>query len=218
MIRISRSKLLFIHIPKTAGSSITSVLMDPANGGELFLGKHSDLAALGACPEMALHEWSIFTVIRNPFEQVLSFYHHLRKPLYMSHAQLSKDYPGFNGRLLPEWACEIAMSNNFSDYARIIYSDENKDAPQARWFRDLTCWFLPSIPSVRSIDFIRHENLVAETERLFARHDIIGTLKHLGASSRLSLTPSYHDVYCQETRSLVEARFCTTLEMFNYGF
>jgi hypothetical protein len=88
-------KFLFIHVPKCAGESITEVLLRPENGGRMFLGKHfTYLQAADALGE-SIHDLYSFAVVRNPYEQVLSFYEHLRKPLFVPAEELELQYPGW---------------------------------------------------------------------------------------------------------------------------
>lgn len=155
-------------------------------------------------------------MIRNPFEQVLSFYHHLRKPLYLSTEQLEHDYPGYDGKLLPKWASSIAMDNDFSAYVHYVYSDCNSSLPQSRWFRDLTSWFAWADGSVASIRVIRYESFKTDLASFFDDKGITGDIQWIGASSRLGLTSSYRDFYCSSAKAIIERRFLRTLTMFDY--
>jgi hypothetical protein len=81
-----RRRFLFVHVPRCAGESITERLLDPANGGGQFLRKHSRYAEAEQVMADEIHRFIAFAVVRNPYDQAVSFYEHLRKPLYMDAA------------------------------------------------------------------------------------------------------------------------------------
>ena len=93
MILGTRKRFLFVHIPKCAGESITALLLNPLNGGTEWLRKHSTYRDAAQTLGHELKTFTVFTVVRNPFAQVFSFYEHLRKPLWMTAEQIEAHYP-----------------------------------------------------------------------------------------------------------------------------
>jgi len=65
LFNINNKRILFIHIPKTAGTSILSCL----NDGKDFKIKHS---LLKTYPSAILDSFIVFSVIRNPFDRFVS--------------------------------------------------------------------------------------------------------------------------------------------------
>jgi hypothetical protein len=82
-----RHRLLFVHIPKTAGSAITDALerLDPSALTSLpFARRTKHLTAREIAPRAALlglplSRLYVFAVVRNPYERFASLYHYLRK-------------------------------------------------------------------------------------------------------------------------------------------
>jgi hypothetical protein len=92
-------KFVFVHIPKTAGTSVTSVLsrytnycdqeigatefgerVQPAYQRRFGLGKHSTAAALrNVMGHVKWKQYFSFAFVRDPFARCLSTYHFLRK-------------------------------------------------------------------------------------------------------------------------------------------
>ena len=84
-----RYKAIFIHIPKTAGTSIYTVLSIPQNEKHFYtaahkIPSHQHLTPTQLKPKIPGPIWNNyfkFTVVRNPFDRVVSDYRYLKKIL-----------------------------------------------------------------------------------------------------------------------------------------
>ena len=151
MIISFKKKILFIHIPKCAGESITELLLEENNCGGQFLQKHSIYSQAERILGEEITRFTSFAVIRNPYEQVFSFYEHLRKPKFMDLSLLERQYPGSGGKLQPRLASDLAVKCDFPDYVRQLYTD----TPQLHvWMRDL-CEWLRNIEGNIMVDYCR---------------------------------------------------------------
>ena len=197
----SQKRFLFVHIPKTAGNSIQSVLRDYSedelvalrgeqDGVERFglrnrrykIKKHSMLAeyrtALGEAEFANLYK---FTCVRNPWDRMVSY--------YFTPTQNAEVWDRKKFRKIISSAVSVA------DYLRL---DKGKEDPFA------------------NVNYImRFENLVDDFRAVCAALDISPTtLPQYNRSNR----EHYSRYYDDELRELVRTRFAAEIERFAYAF
>ncbi len=94
-------RLIFVHIPKTGGTAMSLALEDRAKADDILIGdtpkalkrrrrlqgvetagrlwKHSTLADVeGLVTRDQMAAWFVFTMVRNPWDRMVSYYHWLR--------------------------------------------------------------------------------------------------------------------------------------------
>jgi hypothetical protein len=192
---------LFVHIPKTAGNSIQSVLRDYSedqlvalrkeqDGIERFglrnpkykIKKHSTLKeyreALGA---EQFRNFYRFTCVRNPWDRMVSYYF---TPTQSPDTWNRKKFRGI-----------ISQAVSVADYLRL---DDEEEDPFA------------------NVDYImRFENLHDDFRAVCRRLDIsTPTLPRYNRSTR----ECYSKYYDEELRELVSTRFAAEIERFGYTF
>jgi len=196
-----QKRFLFVHVPKTAGNSIQSVLRgysedelvalrSEQDGVERFglrnpkykLKKHSTLAeyrtALGETEFGNLYK---FACVRNPWDRMISFYF---TPTQNTVAWDPKKFRKIIVKALP-----------VSDYLRL---DERDSDP------------------FQNVDYIiRFENLADDFRAVCAALDISPTnLPQYNRSNR----EHYSKYYDDQLRELVRARFAAEIKRFGYTF
>jgi hypothetical protein len=196
-----QKRFLFVHIPKTAGNSIQSVLRDYSedqlvalrkeqDGVERFglrnpkykIKKHSTLieyrTALGEAEFGSLYK---FTCVRNPWDRMVSY--------YFTPTQKAEAWDRNKFRKIISNAVSVA------DYLRL---NQGKKDPFA------------------NVDYImRFENLAGDFRVVCAALDISPTiLPQYNRSNR----EHYSKYYDKELRELVRARFAAEIERFGYAF
>ena len=96
MLVSEKNKFIFIHIPKTAGSSMRALLepfaqdflslndagkklvSDRLRNGLSPLPPHFNLAAVSQILDIAFDEFLLITVVRNPFDRLISLYNYCK--------------------------------------------------------------------------------------------------------------------------------------------
>jgi Sulfotransferase family len=196
-----QKRFLFVHIPKTAGNSIQSVLCDYSedelvalrieqDGVERFglrnpkykIKKHSTLAeyreALG---NEQFHTLYKFTCVRNPWDRMVSY--------YFTPTQSPETWDRKKFRSIISKAVSVA------DYLRLGPGEKDPFA---------------------NVDYVmRFENLADDFRIVCAALDISPTiLPQYNRSNR----DHYSKYYDDELRELVCERFAAEIERFNYAF
>lgn len=212
---ISRGRsYVFVHIPKTGGTSMALALEDRAMKDDLMLGdtpkaakrrrrlkdaqaagrlwKHSTLADIdGLIGPEELAGMFTFTLVRNPWDRTVSYYHWLRRQGFdhaAVHLARSTDFAGF--------LSDPAMQASLLGW------------PASRYMRDVT-------GAERCSAFIRLEHLEEDASPLWDHLGFRLTLPHVNLSERAS---TYHDAYTPELQEIV-ARCCAEdIARFGYTF
>lgn len=199
-------QLCFIHIPKTGGSSIESALgmkrrecfWDPADlSRHGVTPQHWTLARLRRhAPD--LRRFTIFTMVRNPFDRLVSEYHHLRK---ISHP------PPFH---CIDFDSFVALALRMPQRRRRPLFDAHLE-PQHRFIHQ----GLLTRPRLQ-VHLLRFERIHEEFDWLRRRTGRELVFPHELKSTR----PRDHRGYFRkpETRRLVEAFYARDLREFGYAF
>ena len=180
-------KFIFIHINKTGGSSIEKALNIPPE----------HLTALEKIEELGRKNWErrfSFTVIRNPWDKVVSHYHYR---VQINNIDLSVRPIGFK-----EW---VKRTYGIQD---VFYYDNPKMfMPQSDWITDHNGRVL--------VDFVcRFENLDDDFSYVCEKLRKSTNLPHIKASKR----GKYGNYYDEETIEIVARWFSKDIERFGYCF
>ena len=194
-------RFLFVHIPKTAGNSIQSVLRDYSEDQLVALRKEQD--GIERCglrnPNYKVKKHSMlseyrdalgdeqfrklykFTCVRNPWDRMVSYYF---TPTQSPETWNRKKFRGI-----------ISKAVSVADYLRL---DNGEGDPFA------------------NVDYImRFESLPDDFRAVCTAIDISPpTLPRYNRSTR----KHYSKYYDNELRELVRSRFAAEIQRFNYGF
>ncbi len=180
---------IFIHITKTAGTSIGNAIGLPV--------KHH-LTAREVIAKIGKQQWNDaykFTFVRNPWDKMVSLYEYRRK----------KDKTKITSRNIPfkVWV-KLTLGPDSDPY---YYNNIKSFQPQVEWLKD--------DKGVIAIDFIgKFESIRSDFEQI---RQTIGTsveLPHLNATKR----SNYRDYYDDETRRLWRDWYHEDIERFAYTF
>tara|TARA_R100000008_G_scaffold71807_1_gene49768 strand:- start:2010 stop:2705 length:696 start_codon:yes stop_codon:yes gene_type:complete len=208
-------KVIFLHIPKTGGTSIEHCLSKQISKGS---GRHYNIKEtediIGA---QDINEYTIFTVIRNPLDRIISTW---RWWAFHKDGYITK--PHLNHKIIP--------CTSFRDYVFIIkdYFDGNTDVKDGGIFADskaplwvshverLNWWLTKKDGSLVKCDFLRFEDLNRQWAKFRKKLDLKGKLDHKNGSQTIPFTKSRDKLYDEETYKIVSEIYKDEMRQFNY--
>ena len=212
MLISHKHKFVFIHFPKTAGTSITSALEPYCDKPEdilfnrmlstvginvnWFIGpsswrrgrKHSSASQVKIMlPENTFNEYFKFAYVRNPWALLVSYYHFIKGDKAAKRSSRINNMSGFDEYLLYE-----IKRNKFSQSKFLVDSEGSL-----------------------LVDYVgRFENLVQDYETICSRIGIPSDIPH----KKKSTHQDYRSYYNDDTAQLVADHWAEDIRRFNYSF
>ena len=202
---------IFVHIPKTGGTSLSLALEERAKADDILVGdtpkairrrrrlakltpagrlwKHSKLGDVEGMPELPDPAF-VFTIVRNPWDRMASLYHWAREQQFQ-HPMI-----------------EAAKAQSFADFledpsmARAFRNDSAESYVRDRNGRD------------RCDAYVRLEHFRSDIAPVEQHLGFRINLPHVNASTR----PSASELYTPRTRDLVASYFQNDVALFGYEF
>lgn len=208
-------KCIFVHLPKTGGEAISSLFEDC----DPNIPKHANAIQIKEyLGEKTWNEYFKFAIVRNPFDQVLSMYSHLRKSLYQKEV-IRKKY----GKTIinPVNACSTAINCSFPKYCESVIKVEQHQVEMERkyWPVNHFAPFLDWISDANGniiIDYIgKFENLSNEIEIIFNK--INKPVVHIPQRNQ-SKHKHYSLYYNQTSIDTVSKHYQKDIKYFGYQF
>lgn len=214
MILSHGRKYLFIHIPKTGGTSLALALEARAMKDDIMLGdtpkarnrrgkvkgiqtrgrlwKHSTVADLdGLVTPTDLDQLFIFALVRNPWARTVSYYHWLQRQDF--------DHP----------AVRIAKTHDFSAFLnQPMIQKSFKASPARHYVTDAQGQERPAL-------FIRLEHFAQDSQPLF---DHLGFELDLPRENVTGTGADYRRYYSEVDSQLVNESCAEDIERFGYSF
>jgi len=182
-------EFVFIHIPKTAGTSITKIVGEPFQ-------KHNPANVV--IDIIGREKWEAafkFTVVRNPFDKVHSWY---------------------KFRIMHDQSKMKTNPISFKDWVACTYGDP-KDPYyyyRARPFMPQTDWLKNEKGQIEIDKIVRFENLADDFNEVAKIIGIDSQLPHINKTTKTN----YRDFYDDETRKIVAKWHQEDLDVFGYTF
>jgi len=192
---VGEKNLIFLHIPRTAGTSIADWLL--SNKGNSHYAQWETHPKLSTVLENRIPCTS-FTVVRNPWDRMISLYFYMRNISINKNSNWIKmnnithnTIPSFE-----EWVCNI----------------DDRLMPEEYWFKEST----PQVDWIdREIDIIiRYENLKEDFIKIQQEFKTAIELPYLNSSGR----SDYADYYNDSTKKLVGKIFEADIDEWKYSF
>jgi hypothetical protein len=195
MIISASHQFVFVHIPKSAGTSVRSALARFADGNSAALPDttHETLAALLTRHPDLTTQFK-FAFVRNPWERLVSFFFHAKQKL---------------GRSFPQFQAMEELKTML----RLLEQNET-------WLCDMhairpQCDYICGGDGRRLTDFVgRYEHLDADFALACRRAGIAAVLPKQNVSRHGRYT-DYYDDWC---RDFVTARYAQDIGEFGYTF
>ncbi len=205
---------VFVHIPKTGGTALTLALEHRAQKDDILVGdtpkakrrrhrlksltptgrlwKHSTLQDIdGIVSPEELSEMFVFTLVRNPWDRMVSYYHWLTEQNF--------DHP----------AVEKAAKMEFEPFVR--------DPHTAQSFRYWTyAAYMTDVSGRERCDvYIRLEKLKSDLKRVWTHLGFELPIPHVNQSQR---PQGYREFYTDDLRDFVGEVCAKDIAQFNYEF
>lgn len=189
-----RYQVIFVHIPKTAGTSVLELLM-----GEKIRRDHLPYSDYQKAQGKLFISYFKFCFVRNPFDRLVSAYEYLKKggnqnsDLYYKEL-INDKYPTFDSFVLD-------------------YLDQNKVYSQLLLKPQYT--FIYNEKEVCMVDFVgRFERINDDFDIIAKRIKIKNSLKKSNASKRLDYKDYYNN---QNVKEKVIKLYSKDFELLNYS-
>lgn len=211
---VSRGRrYIFVHIPKTGGTALSLALEARAMADDILIGdtpkarrrrrrlqgvktagrlwKHSRLADIrGLVSDEEIASFFVFTIVRNPWDRLVSYYHWLREQGFDHPAVTTAKRLDF-AAFLRDPAMQAAIRN--SPYSAYVTDGAGRE---------------------RCDLWLRLEHLAEDVEKLEARLSLrLGAIPHVNRSERAADHRGYYD---PETRDLVAELCAEDIARFGY--
>ncbi len=207
-------RYIFVHIPKTGGTSLAQALEARAKKDDILIGdtekarrrqrrvqglqaagrlwKHSTLADIdGVVSGEDIAEWFCFTLVRNPWDRMVSYYHWLQNQSF--------DHP----------AVGLAKSMNFSEF---LHAPHVKDA----FASNHAATYMTTSRGEHCADlYIRLEHFEQDVEPLWSHLGFRLEMPHLNRSDRES---DYRSLYSAADAEQLAALCAKDIARFGYTF
>lgn len=212
---ISRGRgYIFVHIPKTGGTAMALALEDRAKADDIMIGdtpkavkrrgkvkgietagrlwKHSTLAdAEGLITRDEMADLFTFTLVRNPWDRMVSYYHWLQAQSF--------DHP----------AVALAQSKGFSGFLNAPLTQSTFRAnPYASYMTD-------GAGAVHANLYIRLEHLA---EDIAALNDYLGFKLELGIANASARPRDWRGFYTQSDAELLADICASDIAIHGYAF
>ena len=189
-------KSIFVHIPKTAGNSVSALL---SSRKFLCIGHDLRDKKYKFPKDIAwFHDLYSCCFVRNPWDRLVSSYHYLKS--------------GGNSELdMIDFECYFSKFNSFEDLVKNwddSFYDQIHMKPQSAWVFDNK--------NDNVFNFIgKYENLQADVNKIMVSRNMIPRYVKMSYQSNRT---HYKDYYSKITAKIVEEIYQQDIENFNYSF
>lgn len=211
MLISESKKLIFVHIQKTAGSSITQLIREQVPDTRIYMSPHDPIRHAHANFGEKFYNYHIRAgFVRNPFDRLVSWYTMISTQGKILNRWQKFIRPGYNR----VWQYVLTHSNNFEEFLRNCTEARNPSGWKPFLYNQVD--YLTDEKGELLVNFIgRFENIQEDSGKLLKTLGLEKTnIPHVNETTH----QNYRKYYTPETRRLIESRFAKDLEYFSYEF
>ena len=200
---IDKEKLIFIHIPKNAGSSTKKYLIGESKFNKLKESwKHKTIYDIKKEYPEKYFSYKKFAIIRNPYDRVISWFAYLKR--YRLDNDLLNTYQ-YDSKTNSYKVIETikAPVEEFKNWILDPYADFNEAAIKLNLLKNQCEWI------DESVTILKYENLNNELSKFLGKKI---ELPKINNTSRFSVM----DYYDEKSLDIVYDRYKQDFEKFNY--
>lgn len=194
-----KHKFIFIHIPKTGGTSIENAFKKRIKSNR----KHLTVSDYENELESDIEKYFIFSVIRNPWDKLISYWKYRQGE---RHAPIDGKITRFD-----DWL-KFISSLNLDD---LRGKTQKSNIPDFRMGLDLQFNSLINKQNKINVNLVRFENLQNDFNTIC---DKIGIKRHHLPHINKSRHKHYTEYYNEETKQIVAETYAKDIEYFGYNF
>lgn len=243
---IKNKKLLFIHIPRTGGTSIEHSFGYPrCKGGINSLAQHNTLNQYSE--EENINSYFTFSFVRNPWDRLISWYLWAHADIIYYQYMADQGMYCSNKNPLKAWekgkkimgepvSCHInrkfylRFKNSFASFIESLPSrmEGNLQVPDVnihlnRENRLIGKWVIPQVEWLKNtegeidLNFIgRYENFETDIKKLFLK--VKHPAKSIPILGHILNKPNYQRFYTKKTQQMVRDIYREDIDFFDYEF
>ncbi|MFC4632597.1 sulfotransferase family 2 domain-containing protein [Dokdonia ponticola] len=190
MILIRNRKTIFIHIHRTGGSSMISLLKKALPNQVDVIAQHGNASTMERKLLEKYPDYFVFSMVRNPWDRLLSWYSLLHKS---DPQDLERDKLRFE-----EFLIEIAQDNGNDSFL----------LNQIDYFKNST-------HCIDNVTIYRFENYSEEVKKIAKQLQI--NIQEIPRSNE-TLTKDYREYYTEKSKALVTEKCASDIDYFGYLF
>ncbi len=200
-------KPVFIHISKNAGTSIVST------AGETITNAGHRTAASWVAEYGA--DAPLFSVIRHPYDRVLSEYHYRRRRWNSgeNNPHLMNLDLSFDDWVIATYEGDQYRTRSFFERTGVPYNRHNLVGDVLIWFISQVEWLGDADQQLLVEELLRFEHLREDWSTFSARHGIERALVHANSSPRPS---DAEQRIAQRTRDIIHRYYRADFERFDF--
>ena len=225
---LKKEKIIYVHINKTAGSSIEIAFDNQQPPKQHLAFRHY-------CEKYDTKKYFTFSFVRNPWDRMVSWHLWLNRqkfwydgmPKFDGMVGIPEKGVNFGGHPSVNESWYLPLKKDFKTFLKKIETSKNvniskkdnlseENYHEGRWVASQTEWLKNTRGRV-SLDFIgRFENLQEDFDSIC---DKIGKKKiKLLEAKKLNKRPHYSSFYDDESISIIERLYKDDIKRFNYEY